>query len=122
MPLDVTTGMLSATMSLSATGHSPAGLLATLGGAVNATIRHGTLVGVDLPRATEGGGDAPPPLTDASVNAALAEGTMPFDELDVVAQASLGAVRLDQTRLTAPSGTMLVTGTVDLTTAAADLR
>jgi AsmA-like C-terminal region/AsmA family len=122
MPLDVTTGTLSASMSLSATGHSPAGLLATLGGAVNATIRHGTLVGVDLARATEGGGDAPPALTDAAVNAALAEGTMPFDELDVVAQASLGAVRLDQTRLTAPSGTMLVTGTVDLTTAAADLR
>ncbi|HEY2133959.1 MAG TPA: AsmA family protein [Acetobacteraceae bacterium] len=123
LPLDITAGTLGGNVSLSATGHAPAGLLATLSGALHVTVDHGTFIGVDLSRATAPPGNSnPPTLTDASIQAALAPGTMPFDRLEVAARVIQGAANLDQATLNAPSGSIGFTGSIDLPSVAADLR
>jgi uncharacterized protein involved in outer membrane biogenesis len=115
LPLDLTAGALDASLSLTAAGHSPAALLATLNGALRLTVQNGVLQGIDLDRAT---GDLP----DSAVSSALSGGSMAFDRLDVTATAEHGSVQMKQAELRAVSGTIGITGNIDLPGAAADLR
>jgi uncharacterized protein involved in outer membrane biogenesis len=115
LPLDLTAGALDASVALTAAGYSPAALLATLGGGLRLSVQNGMLAGIDLDRAT---GDLP----DAGVSTALSGGSMAFDRLDVTAHADHGSVQMTEAELRAASGTVGITGSVDLPGAAADLR
>jgi len=115
LPLDLTAGALDATASLTAAGYSPAALLATLGGGLSLSVRNGMLAGIDLDRAT---GDLP----DAGIRQALSGGSMAFDRLDVTARADHGSLQMTEAALRAASGTIGITGSIDLPGAAADLR
>ena len=106
---------MDATVALNATGHSPAALLATLGGDIRFSVRDGTLSGIDMDSAT---GDLP----DAAIEAALAGGSMGFDRLDVDARVDHGSLRISQAALRAGSGTMGMTGAIDLAGSSGDLR
>jgi hypothetical protein len=117
LPLDLLSGTLDATASLTAAGYSPAALLASLGGSLHLTARAGSLAGVDLPAAT-----AAPDLTTDNVNKALAGGTTPFGLLDLQGKLQHGSLSLDQTRLAAPSGTMSAAGSIDLPSGTVDVR
>jgi hypothetical protein len=115
LPLDIASGTLDVDMMASAAGHSPAALLSTLTGEAHMRVHDGVLSGVAMAKAADG-------LTPENVQAALRGGATPFDTLDVQAQADKGVVALRQSSFVAPSGTANLTGTVDLTGAAADLR
>jgi len=115
LPLDLSAGALDAALSLTAAGHSPAALLATLNGGVRLTVPHGVLSGIDLDRAT---GDLP----DSGVSSALSGGSMAFDRLDVIAGADHGSIQMKEAQLRAVSGTIGITGSIDLPGSAADLR
>ncbi len=127
-PLDVSGGRLDAQLSLSASGYSPAGLLATLGGSLQATIENGTLQGLDLGAAEaalsalapgtapNAGQAASPDAVQTQVAAALGHGATPFSRLHLAATATTGAVTLTQADLQSPAGQLQGAGTLDLLT------
>jgi uncharacterized protein involved in outer membrane biogenesis len=115
LPLDLSAGALDGSASLTAAGYSPAALLATLGGRLHLSVQNGMLSGIDLDRAT---GDLP----DADIRTALSGGSMAFDRLDVTAHADHGSVQMSEAELRAASGTVGISGSIDLPGAAADLR
>jgi hypothetical protein len=115
LPVDLSGGGIDATVRLTATGHSPAALLATLGGTAGLSVHDGTLSGIDMDRAT---GDLP----DDAIAAALSGGSMGFDRLDLEARIDHGSLRIGQAALRAASGTMGMTGGIDLAGSTADLR
>jgi uncharacterized protein involved in outer membrane biogenesis len=115
LPVDVTGGVTDATIALTASGHSPAALLATLGGEMRLSVRDGSLAGIDMDR-------VPEDLPDEAVRAALSGGSTGFDRLDVTARADHGNLQITGAALRAVSGTMGMTGSVDLAGSAADLR
>ena len=114
LPLDLAAGTLDAQADLSAGGHAPAALLATLAGSLTLDAQGGTLAGVALGRL----GD----LSDAAVTAALAGGTTPFERLHVAAHAERGVITLDAGTLTLPPGTATLAGSIDLPDSSLDLR
>ncbi len=79
LPLDLTAGTLQANVGVTATGHAPAALLATLAGELTLNVRNGVLAGVDLARAG-------PALTDEALHAMLTGGTTPFETAGAVRQ------------------------------------
>jgi hypothetical protein len=115
LPVDLSGGVIDATVSLTAAGHSPAALLATLGGSAGFSVRDGTLAGIDLDRV---GGDLP----DEAIATALSGGSMGFDRMDLAARVDHGSLRISQAALRAASGTMGMTGSIDLAGATGDLR
>jgi uncharacterized protein involved in outer membrane biogenesis len=120
-PLDITAGTLSGIAAVTATGYAPASLLATLSGRAEAHIRHGTFAAIDLARAVVTGPAGVAQITDASLAAALAPGSMPFDTFDIAAQFHDGNADVAQSHLAAPAGTIAFAGNLDLPEAAADL-
>ncbi len=115
LPLDLSAGGLDATLVLASAGYSPAALLATLTGAVRLSVQNGVLAGIDLDRAT---GDLP----DDGISSALSGGSMAFDRLDVIARVDHGSIQMKEAQLRAVSGTIGITGSIDLPESAADLR
>jgi uncharacterized protein involved in outer membrane biogenesis len=115
LPLDLTSGALDLRAGLTASGYAPAGLLASLAGEVQVTARDGVLAGIDLGRA---GAELKP----ADVDAALAGGSMAFERMQIAARVNLGRLTLGDAQVTARSGTVAITGSVDLPAAAAELR
>ena len=108
LPLDLAGGFINAHADLTAAGHAPATLMATLGGAVTLDASHGTLAGVALDRLA---GD----LGDAAVAAALAGGSTPFATLHVVAAADHGVVTMRQGTLAlSDGGSATLGGSIDL--------
>ena len=115
-PLDITAGGLDASATLTATGHAPAALLASLSGNLRLRVQAGRLQGIDLPRAG-------PDLLEADTRAALEGGDMQFDSLDLEARLTAGILTPGaNARLTAPSGTIDITGTADLQAATSNLH
>ncbi|MBV9782929.1 MAG: hypothetical protein JO264_03840, partial [Acidisphaera sp.] len=104
---------------LLATGHSPAALLATLGGRVRLAARSGALSGFDLSRLRQSLGEHAP---DAALAAALAGGSSGFDRLDVVATVDHGVLTLDPSRLVGSDGDAVLSGSIDLPDGTAALR
>ncbi|MBV9736157.1 MAG: AsmA family protein, partial [Acidisphaera sp.] len=60
LPFDIVAGVLDGSLDLLATGHSPAALLATLGGRVRLAARSGALSGFDLSRLRQSLGEHAP--------------------------------------------------------------
>ena len=119
MPIDVSAGRLDASVDLSASGYSPASLLATLGFTGQATLHDGNLNGLDLDAALAALPATPPadpaPL-QTKLEAALNGGATHFDQLSLTATADHGAVTLSAIKVAIPAGQVTGDGTVDLLT------
>ena len=113
--LDVAEGMLDGAMRVSASGFSPAGLLASLGGRAAIVVRDGVLTGIGLARMGAR-------LTDDDLRAALAGGSTGFARLVLEADVDRGGVALTEAVLSGPAGTVTARGTIDLGRALLALR
>jgi hypothetical protein len=114
LPLDVGAGKLDLAADLTASGHAPAALLATLAGTGQATLKDGSLLGVSLGRATG-------KLEDADVQAALSGGSTPVRLLNIDVTLKEGSVHVTRGALESPAGTGTISGTLDLPGQTADL-
>ena len=115
LPLDLAGGTIDAQTALTATGYSPGTMLATLSGSLRITARDGNLLGVDLPRAL-------PKLADADLRAAFAGGITPYDRFAVTADIRNGALTLKSSEISAPSGTAVLSGLLDIPGRTTELR
>ncbi len=115
LPVDVASGRLDGSLSVTAAGYSPAALLSTLAGEVRLAATDGTLAGISLGGMGEG-------LPDAAVRAGLAGGTTPFAQLGLALRAQHGVLQVTEGRMAGPSGAATLSGSVDLAGNAAELR
>lgn len=114
-PLDVVAGEADVAVLLSAAGHSPAALLATLAGTADARVRDGVAAGFDL--AAAGAALEHP----AEVGAALVGGRTPFSLLDVRLRIARGVASTEAT-MTSLAGSGRLAGSVDLLGGTLDAR
>ncbi len=119
--VDLGSGVLDGTASLSATGHSMAAMLATLGGRATASVRDGVLSGIDLPGAAHTLSDSDTGTIVTKLRAALQGGSTPFERLNIRLDSAGGVVTLDSA-LASPAGDLMMGGSIDLPAASADLR
>jgi len=115
LPVDIASGRLDASLSLTASGYSPAALLSTLSGEARLQAADGTLEGVSL-------GSAGGSLPDPAVRTALASGTTAFTRLDLALRAQGGVLQVAEGRMTGPSGAATLSGSIDLAGGTAELR
>ena len=115
LPIDIAASRADVMVALSATGHSPGALLATLGGGVAVELHEGELAGVALDRLV-------PPLTDTDVRAALAGGTTAFGTFTLDATLARGTATLRGARLDAAAGAIEAAGSIDIAGNTEDLR
>jgi uncharacterized protein involved in outer membrane biogenesis len=114
-PLDIASGRLDVSLSATASGYSPAALLATLAGEARLTVSDGTVAGVSL-------GGIGATLADAAVRKSLAGGSTPFTRLELALQARHGVLQVTSGGMTGPAGAATLAGSVDLAGNAAELR
>ncbi|MBV9736451.1 MAG: AsmA family protein [Acidisphaera sp.] len=119
LPLDVSAGVLDGSAALQASGHSPAAMLATLGGALHISGRSGAIDGFNMSGLRE---DLRQSAADDALAAALAGGTSGFDRLEVGMSVARGILGFDEARLSGPDGTTTLSGSIDLPGAAFDLH
>ena len=119
--VDVTAGLVDATLNLKAAGYSPAALLATMTGSADIRIREGTLSGFDIPAATAALAGSDRSRIAAQASRALTGGTSPFSTLDLPLLARRGVLSGEGT-LASPAGDARLSGSIDLLGAAADLH
>ena len=123
LPLDIIAGQAEGDLKLTATGHSPAAMLATLDGRARIAVRDGTLLGFDLAALDTALGSASREVTlDSALTSALANGRTSFSRLDVAASAARGVLDIDRTALSGPSGGAAFSGSVDLSGSIMDLH
>lgn len=120
-------GQIEGRANLTATGYSPAALLATLAGKVHLIAVNGTLAGFDLAQLTEAvdAHDAPGvtrPKLEAAVRGALGGGSSPFASFDISADVTHGVASLTGGELAASGGSGSFEGSVDLAGGALDLH
>ena len=125
--LDLAAGVLDAGFDLTASGYSPAALLATLSGTARIAVREGVVSGFDLSGAGSAlGGADPDKLAQetlaADLRAALAGGSSPFARLDLPVDLRRGVAAFGEARLEGPAGEASLSGTADLAGGALDLR
>lgn len=124
LPIDIVSGRLTAEADLTASGHSPAALLATLSGHVAGAAQNGAIIGFDLARLTQALRSAEPgqPLrAESAAAAALSGGLSPFAELHLAGRFERGALAADAITLAAPDGAAQGGGTFDIPDALIDL-
>jgi uncharacterized protein involved in outer membrane biogenesis len=126
--VDVSAGRLDATADVSASGYSPAGVLATVSGTAQATIHDGVLTGLDavgataaLPSQTPSAGPSPTEV-QAAVARALQSGTTRFNQLDLTLTAAKGVVTASQGEIDMGPVHIGIAGSVNLPEAAVDAR
>lgn len=115
MPLDLVAGTLDGTATLTAQGHAPGALLASLSGAIRIMARDGRINGVDLGRML-------PELEEPSLSAALTGGVTPFAMLDLSVSLKDGALHFDDAGFSGPAGDGRLSGVIDLAGRREDLR
>jgi len=123
LPLDITAGHADGDLELTASGHSPAAMLATFGGDIRISLRDGELAGFDL--GALGAAlttAAATPGMDQALQSALESGSTGFERLQIAAHATRGSLALTAATLHAPSGTAEVSGSIDLPDAELDLH
>lgn len=120
--LDLAGGVLDARFDLSAAGHSPAALLATVSGTVRIAARDGTVSGFDLSGAGAALQAADRETLAAELRAALSGGTSPFARLEVPVEVRRGVATVGDARLDGPAGEASLSGTADLAGGTVDLR
>jgi hypothetical protein len=125
LPLDLLSGRADAKLSLIATGHSPAALLATLSGTAAAHVGDGALSGFDLFRARLAARLAErktAPAAEAALRDALAGGSTGFERLELAGSVGNGVLSLHDSGLQASTGTVDLAGSVGLGAATLDLH
>ena len=105
--LDLGRGTADARVVLQASGFAPSALLASLTGEVAATIRDGTLIGIDLAALRDS-------FAATQVAAALSSGRTDFDQMIIRAAVDQGLFKLTQAAVATPTGTIAATGQLDL--------
>lgn len=120
-PLDLSGGAFDVTASLSAAGHSPAALLATLDGRTFIRGTNGAATGFDLAGAGAALTLPDPAAASAAVRKALAGGTTPFAGIEATLSASRGQVSASAT-LADAAGDAKATGGLDLPNGSLDLN
>ena len=113
-PIDLLSGRADASVRLTAGGHSPSVLLATLGGRITVTVRDGAVSGFDMFRLKQAMERPDPKSTQAAANDALRSGATGFDRLEVGADITHGDLVLDTGRLTGVAGEAHVSGGMNL--------
>lgn len=119
--VDLTAGLVDAKLDLTASGYSPAALLATLSGSAVVSVRDGVVAGFDIPAAQAALANPDRRRIPAEASNALTTGTSPFSRLDMPLQAQRGVLSGDGS-LASPAGRARLSGSIDLLGAAADLR
>lgn len=119
--VDVTAGLVDAKLDLTAAGHSPAALLATLSGSAALSVRNGAVAGFDIPVAKAALADPDRRRVAAEAAAALTTGLSPFSRLNLPLQAQHGVLSGDGD-LASPDGHARLCGSIDLLGATADLH
>ena len=131
LPLDVAAArQVDARLDLAATGHSPAGMLATLSGNASVLARDATVSGFDLASAgavlaraqAADAGSAAATALDSGLRAALAGGSTAADRLELGLRLAHGVVQLDGSHLGAAAGTVTLAGSLDLQAGTIDLQ
>jgi hypothetical protein len=115
MPLDLALGTLAAHVAVTASGHAPAAMLATLAGEATFSVHDGTLTGLSMARML-------PDLDSAGLTAALAGGATRFDTLSFAATIERGVLTLHNTALASPAGAVTADGDIDLPGNTTDLH
>ena len=130
LPLDISAGRADGRFELSASGYSPAALLASLSGNASAVVRDAVVSGFDLAEAgaaladaiAAGPGAAAAARLDRALRAAVNGGTTPAERLDLKMRADRGIVQVDGSGLAGPTGTTALGGNVDFPARTVDLR
>jgi len=120
-PVDVAGGQLDGKLALAATGHSPATLLATLGGTGEATVQAATVTGFDLGKAAALLGAAPPGPVEAGLRAALADGESRLASASLRVDIAQGGATLALLEGAGSDGQIGGSGSADLRSGALDL-
>ena len=132
--LDLTAGQAEVEARLTASGHSPAALLATLEGEVRLAVRNGVLVGFDLGALVAASAKEELDAAEAALRRALGIGDGPpgdgggvateFERLEVAARLAGGRAVLEGARLTGgeAGATATASGAIDLARATLDLQ
>ncbi len=120
-PLDLLAGQLDVTLDLSATGHSPAALLATLAGTGTLRARDALVQGFDLAAAGAALMLPTPAEVLAAARTALLAGTTPITQGDTRLSMERGVLTLAGT-LASEAGQGTLAGSVDLRGGGQDLR
>ena len=121
-PVDMKSGSVSGSLDLSASGYSPATVLATLAGHIAVTISNGTLVGFDLPHMQVAMENPDAAAVETAASEAMAGGTTAFDGLQLAAVIDHGDLLLETARMNSGSGEANAFGDVNLPTQMMDLR
>lgn len=123
LPLDIVAGRADGDAEVSASGHSPAAMLATLDGRMRVAITDGTVAGSDLAALNKALGSATgESALDAALSAALAAGRTRFGKLELAASAKRGIVDVAGSSLGTQDGSMAWSGTIDLPDSILDLH
>jgi hypothetical protein len=121
-PVDLLSGRADGELQLSASGYSPAAILATLGGHTALMVVDGTMSGFDLLR-TKQAVEHPDPMTaEATASSALSSGATGFDRLELSASLAHGDLSLDTGLLSAIAGEARFTGGASIASQSLDLR
>lgn len=123
LPFDIAAGRGTVAARLTAEGHAPAALLATLSGHFQAVLRDGVMTGLDLGAAAAATGLASLPEAQAQARRALGAGATAFERLEADGVVESGQLRLGTGRVTTESGaTATLSGSADLGQGRLDLR
>ena len=124
-PVGLLSGRLDGSADLTASGYSPAALVATVAGNVHASARDGALAGFDLFDAARAIGMADTHSsaeTEQALRQALQKGTTSFERLDISGHAAGGVLQITDGRLQGPAGSAQAQGTVGLGDGTMDLQ
>ncbi len=114
-PFDVASGTITVRLALSASGYSPAAMVSSLAGTMQAEASGGHVTGIDL-------GAMGRDLSEPAVRAALAGGSAPFDRIAVAGAFDRGSLTLSDATLASGQGSIRATGSIVLTSGLADIH
>jgi uncharacterized protein involved in outer membrane biogenesis len=120
-PVDVVAGKADLSLDVTASGHSPAALLATLAGKGALRMQDGLATGFDLAAAATALALPDPREATQGARSALQEGSTPFSSVEAPLAVDRGLVTTDAV-LTSPAGKARLSGGVDLLGGGLDLR
>jgi uncharacterized protein involved in outer membrane biogenesis len=115
-------GQGNARIALAASGFSPSALLATLHGRFDVILHDGSMAGFDLFRLKQAVQDWDSNTAGVAVSDTLMHGSTGFDQLEVAASISQGALTLDRASLISHAGAAHATGSMMLADATLDVR
>lgn len=123
LPYDIAAGRGEVAAMLTASGHAPSGLLATLSGSWRATLADGVLTGFDLGAAMAAAALPDLAEAEAGVRRALGAGATGFERLELAGAVEAGRLRIEAGRVTTEAGaSALLGGGADLPRGVLDLR